>query len=96
MNKSNLRENFKVYLQECGYKSVSTKATDAFFLERHGESVGIDFKTVLLGGVIPSNYKQKLENYFIKRKRKNPRTDASSYNNALKLLLEFYKQHKGS
>lgn len=86
-----LRQEFKTYMQERfpNDRNISSTVSMAFFLVRYGDELDIDFQKVLSNRAIPTEYKQKLEMYFITRGRKNPRANASVYERSLRLLLEY-------
>ena len=86
-----LRQGFKTYMQERfpNDHNISSTVSMAFFLVRYGGELGIDFQEVLSDKIIPAEYNQKLEAYFIARGRKNPRANASVYERSLRLLLEY-------
>ncbi|MGJ4849416.1 hypothetical protein ACH6CV_04115 [Bacillota bacterium Meth-B3] len=88
-----LRENFKIYLSKRYPQdnNVSATVSMAYFLDRYGNEFGLSFEQILSDGVIPDVYEYKLEESFVKRGRKNPRSDASTYAHSLRLLLEFVK-----
>jgi hypothetical protein len=90
MNTSLLRENFTVFLTKRfpNDNNVSSTVSMAFFLDRHGDEFSISFEQVLSDGIVPDDYKQKLEEYFGTRGRKNPRNDSSVYAHSLRLLIE--------
>ena len=87
---NNLRRDFGEYYRNCypNDKNPHSSISMAFFLERHGDELGMDLKKILLEKKIPGDYKQKLETYFINCGRKNPRGNASIYYRALQLLLD--------
>jgi len=91
MDTAILRENFKAYMQERfpNDNNISSTISMAFFLERFGDEFGMGFQQVLSEKAIPGAYRQKLEEHFIARGRKDPRSNASIYERSLRLLLEF-------
>ena len=91
MNIPELRNGFKAYMQERfpNDSNISSTISMAFFLERYGNELDMDFQRVLSERTIPDSYKQKLESYFISRNRKDPRSNASIYKRSLRLLLEY-------
>jgi hypothetical protein len=91
MNTNELRQNFKAYMQERfpNDSNISSTVSMAFFLERYGDEFGMDFQKVLSEKTIPSDYKQKFEEYFTTRGRKDPRSNASVYERSLRLLFEY-------
>jgi hypothetical protein len=91
MNTTELRQNFKAYMQERfpNDSHISSTISMAFFLDRYGDEFGMGFHQVLSDKAIPDSYRQKLEEYFVTRGRKDPRSNASIYERSLRLLLEF-------
>lgn len=91
MNTNELRQGFKEYMQSRfpNDSNISSTISMAFFLERYGNEFGMDFQKVLSDKTIPGVYRQKLEDYFISRGRKDPRSNASIYERSLRLLLEY-------
>jgi len=91
MNTTELRQNFKAYMQERfpNDSNISSTISMAFFLERYGDEFGMGFHQVLSDKAIPDSYRQKLEEYFITRGRKDPRSNALIYERSLRLLLEY-------
>ena len=86
-----LRKNFKEYMQKRypNDSNISSTISMAFFLERYGDDFGMNFQQVLLSRTIPAGYRQKLEDYFLARGRKDPRSNASIYERSLRLLFEY-------
>ena len=86
-----LRHNFKTYMSERfpNDSNISSTVSMAFFLDRCGREYEINFIQVLTTGIIPDSYKTILENHFTANKRKNPKSDASVYERALRLLMEY-------
>ncbi|MCL2249925.1 MAG: hypothetical protein FWC13_11715 [Oscillospiraceae bacterium] len=81
-----VRRNFYEYLQS-RYPDNSNNhstASMAFYSTRH--EFGVDFTQIINTRTIPIDYKEKIEAHFRTINRKNPRNDASTYENALQLL----------
>jgi len=91
MNMNELRSGFKAYMQKRfpNDSNISSTISMAFFLERYGDDFDIDFRWVLTEKVIPDLYKQKLEEHFITRGIKDPRSNAFIYERSLRLLLQY-------
>jgi hypothetical protein len=86
-----LRDGFKEYIQKRFPKDNNSGATVsmAFFLQRNEQEFGLNFQDILEKGVIPDSYRIKLENFFIEKGHKTPKTDSSTYERCLRLLLEY-------
>lgn len=96
MDTITLRQNFTTYMKERFPNDMHISATisTAFFLERKGKYMGVDFQEVLTEGNVPEACKQKLEDYFAENGNKDPRAQAAVYERALRLLLEFIRDHE--
>jgi hypothetical protein len=86
-----LREGFKEYIQKRfpNNNQPNVYVTDAFFLQRNEQELGLNFEDVLEKGVIPDSYELQLENFFTQKNNKNPKAYASLHVRALRLLLEY-------
>ena len=89
-----LRPAFKAWLQECypNDRNVSATVSMAFFAERHGDELGLDFTQILVQGTVPENYKELVEANFVQRGRKDPAGHASIYVRSLRLLFKFMRE----
>ena len=91
MDMALLRENFTAYIRDRfpNDNNPGVYVSTAFFLSRNESEFGMSFQDVLSSGIIPETFKNKLEYHFTERNRKNPRNDASIYERALRMLVEF-------
>jgi hypothetical protein len=86
-----LRKGFEEYYKKRFPKDNNPSAgvSMAFFLQRNEQEFGLNFQDILEKGVIPDSYRLKLENFFIEKGHKTPKTDSGTYERCLRLLLEF-------
>jgi hypothetical protein len=94
MDISTLRKDFKEYFQKRfpDDNQPGTGVSMAFFLQRNEQEFGLNFEDILEKGVIPDSYRIKLENFFTKKGRKNPKTDSATYVRCLRVLLDFVQK----
>ena len=90
MTSTELRPAFKAWLQERypNDHNVSATVSMAFFAQRHGDELGLDFERIFTQGTAPEDYRQRLKVHFAQRGRKNPSGNASVYAHSLRLLFE--------
>jgi hypothetical protein len=91
-----LREGFEEYIRKCfpNDNQPDVYVSDAFFLQRNEQELGLNFEDVLEKGVIPDSYGLQLENLFKQKNHKNPKVYASLHVRALRLLLEYIHSTK--